>query len=787
MDTKSRKFSHPWYLKAVALVLAAACFSRGACQIFDLAGKASAGSFMPTLAESYENDSAVFCDTLLLEDAALHVATKYEGEESIQAGKFLTQSDLRIAYYQLVSEAFYNYSYNYDTEGVETAYELTTPDGTYWQDALNELIDQSTFALSCSEDGKFIMRREGPEAPEPLARFESENQQQIQQIPQELIRIQLSDYRWQMRNLQTQPALRYYIRHGEKTFANASEEEAVQAQQAEIFLVMKKGEVQIQMGESRVEGDIYDEYFSYQSGGAFNTQNSYGWLSTQLRESLLSYDEEDTAYIWFTDDYPLQMQEQVTANREMTIQYLSQIGGAFLITLFLLGYLLRTCGRKRKGDEIRLYFIDRVFTEVLLALGGLAVTGYVFSILLSWQYQEPDLLALCSWAVFLVITAILLSFGRRFKARTFWKSCLLCHFFQLLAAPFRKAARAFRELSRQELTVKQAMLFTGLYGSFCLLLAIVFPLSIALIIAAVLFVGKMASAFQKVREGVSLVRQGDLTHQIDLGDEQFFAGLADDVNSIADGLHNAVESELKSERMKSELITNVSHDIRTPLTSIITYADLLQKEGLESPNASRYCQVIGQKAQRLKMLTDDLFEVSKAASGNIQVDLAPVELCSLIRQGMGELSDKMEQSGLDFRIHLPAQGVWVKADGKLLWRVVENLLSNVFKYAMPSSRVYLDVGEQEGKAAFTVKNISAYELNVDPSELMERFKRGDASRHSEGNGLGLAIAKNLVELQGGVFTITVDGDLFKATVSLEKIQPPVKDAPAAPEEHPQIG
>lgn len=787
MDTKSRKFSHPWYLKAVALVLAAACFSRGACQIFDLAGKASAGSFMPTLAERYENDSAVFRDTLLLEDAVLHVATKYEGEESIQVGKSLTQSDLRNAYYQLVSEAFYNYSYNYDTEGVETAYELTTPDGTYWQDALDELVSQSTFALSRSEEGTLILRREGPEAPEPLARFESENQQQIQQIPQELIRIQLSDYRWQMRNLQTQPALRYYIHHGEKTFANASEEEAVQAQQAEIFLVMKKGEVKMRMGESRVEGDIYDEDFSYQSGGAFNTQSSYGWLSTQLRESLLSYNEEDTAYIWFTDDYATQMQQQVTENRQLTIQYLSQIGGAFLITLFLLGYLLRTCGRKRKGDEIRLYFIDRVFTEVLLALGGLAVGGYVLAILLSWQYQEPDLLALCSWAVFLVITAILLSFGRRFKARTFWKSCLLRHFFRLLAAPFRKAARAFRELSRQELTVKRAMLFTGLYGSFCLLLAIVFPLSIALIIAAVLFVGKMASAFQKVREGVSLVRQGDLTHQIDLGDERFFAGLADDVNSIADGLHNAVESELKSERMKSELITNVSHDIRTPLTSIITYADLLQKEGLESPNASRYCQVIGQKAQRLKMLTDDLFEVSKAASGNIQVDLAPVELCSLIRQGMGELSDKMEQSGLDFRIHLPAQGVWVKADGKLLWRVVENLLSNVFKYAMPSSRVYLDVDEQEGKAAFTVKNISAYELNVDPSELMERFKRGDASRHSEGNGLGLAIAKNLVELQGGAFTITVDGDLFKATVSLEKIQPPVKEAPAAPEEHPQIG
>lgn len=787
MDTKSKKFSHPWYLKAVALVLAAACFSRGACQIFDLAGKASAGSFMPTLAESYENDSAVFRDTLLLEDAVLHVATLYEGEESIQSGKSLTQSDLRNAYYQLVSEAFYNYAYNYDTKGVETAYELTTPEGVFWQDALDELVSQSTFALSRNEEGDLILRREGPQAPEPLARFESENRQKIQSLPQELIRIQLSDYRWQMRNLQTQPALRYYIRHGEKTFANASEEEAVQAAQAEIFLLMKKGEVQMRMGESSVEGDIYDEHFSYQSGGAFNTQSSYGWLSAQLRESLLSYNEEDTAYIWFTDDYAAQMQQQVTENRQLTIQYLSRIGGAFFVTLFLLGYLLYTCGRKRKGDAIRLFFIDHVFTEVLLALGGLAIAGYVLAIMLSWQYQEPDLLALCSWAVFFVVAAVLISFGRRLKACTFWKSCLLRHFFRLLAAPFRKVARAFRELSRQELTVKRAMVFTGLYGSFCLLLAIVFPLSIALIIAAVLFVGKMASAYQKVREGVSLVRQGNLTHQIDLGEERFFSGLADDVNSIADGLHNAVESELKSERMKSELITNVSHDIRTPLTSIITYTDLLQKEGLQSANAARYCQIIGQKAQRLKMLTDDLFEVSKAASGNIQVELAPVELCSLIRQGMGELSDKMEESGLCFRIQLPPQGVWVKADGKLLWRVVENLLSNVFKYALPASRVYLDVEEQGEKATFTVKNISAYELNVDPSELMERFKRGDASRHSEGNGLGLAIAKNLVELQGGAFTITVDGDLFKASVTLEKIQPPVKEAPSNPEEIPQIG
>ncbi len=217
------------------------------------------------------------------------------------------------------------------------------------------------------------------------------------------------------------------------------------------------------------------------------------------------------------------------------------------------------------------------------------------------------------------------------------------------------------------------------------------------------------------------------------------------------------------------MITNVSHDIRTPLTSVITYIDLLQKEGLDSENAPHYCEIIGQKAQRLKTLTDDLFEVSKAVSGNIAVHLEDVDMAALVRQGLGELDDKVAQSGLDFRVSLPAEGLIVRADGRQLWRVMENLLSNVFKYAMPASRVYIEVGDQGERGVFTVKNISAYELNgVEPEKLIERFQRGDAARHSEGNGLGLAIAKNLTELQRGQFEITIDGDLFKASVSLPK-------------------
>ncbi len=221
--------------------------------------------------------------------------------------------------------------------------------------------------------------------------------------------------------------------------------------------------------------------------------------------------------------------------------------------------------------------------------------------------------------------------------------------------------------------------------------------------------------------------------------------------------------------MKAELITNVSHDLKTPLTSIITYVDLLKNEGLQSENAGKYLGIIDSKSQRLKSLTEDLFEAAKATSGNIAVNFEKLNVASLISQGLGELSDKIETSGLIFRTNFPAENVYVNADGRLLWRVIENLLSNVFKYALPNSRVYIDVIQTDETVKIVVKNISAYELNVNADELMERFKRGDASRHSEGSGLGLSIAKSLTELQNGSFTLNIDGDLFKATIELPAV------------------
>lgn len=225
------------------------------------------------------------------------------------------------------------------------------------------------------------------------------------------------------------------------------------------------------------------------------------------------------------------------------------------------------------------------------------------------------------------------------------------------------------------------------------------------------------------------------------------------------------------------MISNVSHDLKTPLTSIITYIDLLKKEGLDSENAPQYLEVLDQKSMRLQKLTEDLFDAAKASSGAIPVRIETVDMLSLINQGLGEMEATIEASGLDFIVNAKEERYYVQADGQLLWRVVENLLGNVLKYALPGSRVYIDLKEaagvngRDGQVLLEIKNISKTELNINADELMERFKRGDESRSSEGSGLGLAIAKDLLILQKGWFEIKIDGDLFKAVVMLPRALP----------------
>ncbi len=256
-----------------------------------------------------------------------------------------------------------------------------------------------------------------------------------------------------------------------------------------------------------------------------------------------------------------------------------------------------------------------------------------------------------------------------------------------------------------------------------------------------------------------------MTHQIDTagmhGDNLALAGA---VNSIGDGIRIAVEKSMKDEKMKADLITNVSHDIKTPLTSIINFVDLLKRENIEDEKIKGYIDVLDKKSQKLKALTNDLVEASKISSGNITLNIEKIDMAMLINQSVGEFMEKFEEKQLTPILRLPNTPVYVMADSRGIYRVVDNLYNNIYKYALPGTRIYVDMESTDGKMTVSFKNISAEPLNIDTSELTERFIRGDASRKTEGSGLGLSIAKSLTEAQKGSFDISLDGDLFKVII-----------------------
>ena len=295
-----------------------------------------------------------------------------------------------------------------------------------------------------------------------------------------------------------------------------------------------------------------------------------------------------------------------------------------------------------------------------------------------------------------------------------------------------------------------------------------YGLILLVIYSAVLFYF-LRGYFRDIREkydrlniAAAAIANGDLKTEI-LADTGLFEPVAESLQKIQEGFGKAVEEEVKSQRMKTELITNVSHDLKTPLTAIITYVDLLKKE--EDPGKQKeYVEVLEKKSQRLKVLIEDLFEISKAGSGNVKLELMDVDVVNLFKQVKLELEDKIKKADLDFRCSYPEEKLTVRLDSQKTYRIFENLLVNIVKYAMPHTRVFIEILREDDQAVIRMKNISEQELNIQGQELTERFVRGDASRNTEGAGLGLAIVKSFVELQGGEFGIEIDGDLFKTQV-----------------------
>jgi signal transduction histidine kinase len=267
------------------------------------------------------------------------------------------------------------------------------------------------------------------------------------------------------------------------------------------------------------------------------------------------------------------------------------------------------------------------------------------------------------------------------------------------------------------------------------------------------------------------LEEGDLEYQYQIEE---FDGFRKEFTQALNGVHqvflSSVMESMKNERMQTDLITNVSHDIKTPLTSIINYVELLKRENIENEKAKGYIEVLEKKSLRLKHLTEDLVEASKISTGNIKLEFMQLHMQEMIYQAGGEFADKFEDRGLTLIENMPEQPLYIRADGRRLWRVFENLFNNVAKYAMPNTRVYVDLLDLGTEVKFSIKNISEQRLNIEAADLTERFIRGDISRSTEGSGLGLSIAKNLTELQGGKFFVYLDGDLFRITITFPKLE-----------------
>ena len=393
---------------------------------------------------------------------------------------------------------------------------------------------------------------------------------------------------------------------------------------------------------------------------------------------------------------------------------------------------------------------------------------------LTWGWSVAGKILVWAWGVAVQVLRIALKLAR-------WILGLLKQGFKVLGRGIRKIGRVIQMLlgmlpvMGEWLTTAAVMVavpfITLFFATESYGFSEVFWVMIcaASIIGCILVVVYGGWCFGKLLQGIKSMCEGNLNHKIDT--EYLYGSFkefGEELNELAEAAKEAARQQMKSERMKTELITNVSHDIKTPLTSIINFVDLLKKPHSEE-EGEEYLAVLDRQSQRLKKLIDDLMDMSKASSGNMTVELSEMDAAEAVNQALGEFGDKLDRARLTPVFRHPEKTIMISADGKLLWRVLSNLLNNAVKYALPDTRLYVDLLELDGNAVISIKNISREQLNVEAEELMERFVRGDTSRNTEGSGLGLNIAKSLVELQGGSIQLTVDGDLFKVTLSFPMV------------------
>ena len=471
-------------------------------------------------------------------------------------------------------------------------------------------------------------------------------------------------------------------------------------------------------------------------------------------------------------------------------------------TLACLVFVFVSAGRRKGSEGASLNVADRLPLDLYAAICWAAVFGLLLAVVAvadtmidnTWPFLVTRngvmfvvTVAICAYTGILIALAPFLSFATRIKVGggIWWRNTLICwvcrlcwrvikwcwglvkRFFGWIWYMLRKipvvpgaALIAFIVI------FVNFLLFVWMRGSYYSTAPVFFMFLFDLVIFVAICFG--AWQMKSLKAAGERMARGEIDEKIDTQQMYWeFKKHAENLNSIGDGMAAAVEQRMKSERLKTELITNVSHDIKTPLTSIVNYVDLLQKPHTPEQE-SEYLEVLDRQSKRLKKLTEDLVEASKASTGNMNVNIVRTNTREIIEQSLAEYGRRMEQGNLTVIVNIPDEPPHAMADGRLLWRVLDNLFNNVVKYALPGTRVYITSELDGGEAVISVKNISRDPLNISAEELMERFVRGDASRHTEGSGLGLNIAQSLVNLMHGKFSLSVDGDLFKAEIRLPK-------------------
>lgn len=546
------------------------------------------------------------------------------------------------------------------------------------------------------------------------------------------------------------------------------------------------------------------QYMTYESNtGIIRETNLFAMLSNY------EYAYPETAKVWLAVDtnYPVEDQFSDAASAYKAMHPFAYRIAAIVVIMALAWFVLflyltvMTGKRRNKGEEesvLTLHWFDAIYTEIFVLLGFIAfMVVYIVAKSIANSVSMSHIfatgvsrggLALIGGVNGMLLSALVCLFWysliRRIKGHILWKKSFVYSF---VVKMILKGAKGLEKLWFKIYDNGNIVLWCGLplvgamgfnllagailcyawhWGTYPMLWTLL--LLVALIDAFIFYFWiRNRVKRKKIVEGIAKIKDGEIDYQVSTeGMHGENLELANAVNSIGEGIKVAVETTMKDERLKADLITNVSHDIKTPLTSIINYVDLLKREKIEEEPVKGYIEVLDAKSQRLKQLTDDLVEASKISSGNITLLMEKINLTELVHQTIGEFFEKFEQKDLAVVADSMHEPVHIEADSRRIWRVMENLFGNIYKYAMPGTRVYLDMTKNEElqQVVFSVKNISAQPLNIKADELTERFIRGDVSRSTEGSGLGLSIAKNLTELQKGKFEIYLDGDLFKVSL-----------------------